>query len=71
VSLRQEILKDRKEDFRCKVLKIEKRHKVKEELLEKRSNKAAVHLHPSTPDPKFLHVCLLSFVLSASPVAPS
>jgi hypothetical protein len=25
---------------------------------------------PSIPDPKFLHVCLLSFVLSASPVTP-
>jgi hypothetical protein len=26
---------------------------------------------PSTPGPTFLHVCLLSFVLSASPDAPS
>jgi hypothetical protein len=26
---------------------------------------------PNTPDPNFLHVCLLSFVLSASPVTLS
>jgi hypothetical protein len=33
-SLTKETLKNRKEDFRSKVLKIEKRSKVKEELIE-------------------------------------
>jgi hypothetical protein len=38
----------------------------------KKKYEATVCLHPGTqtPDSNFLHVCFLSFVLSASPVAP-
>jgi hypothetical protein len=47
VNLRKETLKNRKEDFKSKVLKKDFRSKVKvkEELLEKRSNETVVCLH--------------------------
>jgi hypothetical protein len=76
VSLRKETLKNTKEDFRSQVLKIEKRirvkrREVKEELLENKSNKAAVHLHLRAQHtwPQ-LYACLsitCSFCISSHP----
>jgi hypothetical protein len=65
VSLRQETLKNRKEDFRSKVLKIEKRSRVKRCKEATRLLCVSIRV-PSTPDSNFLHVCLLSFALFAS-----
>jgi hypothetical protein len=70
-SLRKETLKNRKEDFRSKVLKKEKRSSVKRREVKRATRLLCIDIQvPSTPGPNFMHVCLL-FVLSASPVTPS
>jgi hypothetical protein len=47
VSLRKEILKNRKGDFRSKVLKSRKKKQSERRDIEKRSNEDVVRLHPS------------------------